>query len=510
MELIDSSMGIVESITPILVTVGSILLLSITIYLSIRFFAYKRSFPLPHQFDFLWIIASLLIIFLSISNMPPLDGSLDPTLYTWIFFFTYLLTCYLFIFVIDQFFVQYFLVSMLKVYVAPPLRRVILLFSFVVAVVVGIQKIFSINPWAVYAPTSVLSLGIGIALKDALQTFFAGVIISRIVHIGDWIRLGKMEGEVVNIHWARTVLRTWEGSHLFIPNSELQKQVFTNYSYHDKNQRSRLEVRASYDAPPQKVKTILEECAQNVDGVVATPPPEILLLHYADFYINYALTFWISDYSRYREISSEVASRIWYAFKRENIEIPYPIRTVHVSRKPKETDQKADPETMMSNIDLFKMMPTGDKQLILERLQKQVYLKGEVVVREGDLGSSFFIVLKGKLEVIKKSKSNRMALIGGLTAGQFFGELSLLTGEPRSATIRALEDSELLRLEKKDFQEVLEHHPSLAESLAEVVSSRQAVIEDQGDKEIVEAPVTGKKSRLSRKIKEFFNLKIQV
>ena len=499
-------MEIFHEILPLIYTVGIALAVSLAVYVAIRFLAYRRSFPLSHQFDFLWVVATLLVIFLVCVEHPPLENSFTPRFLSWATFLTFLLCSYMLIFVLDQFIVEYFLVMVLKLYVSPPLRKAILLFVFAIAVLVGMQKIFNMNPWAIYAPTGAISLGIGIALKDAFQTFFAGLALSRIVRIGDWIRLDDKEGEVEDINWARTVLRTWEGTRLFIPNSDLQKGIFYNYDYADPRQRCRLEVGSSYDAPPQKVKSVLLGCVQNVDGVLTAPPPEVLLLNYAESAVQYALTFWVGKYARHREITSEVATRIWYAFKRENIAIPYPIRTVHMI--PEKDQAKApEPESILSNIDLFKMLPPNEKQVIVERLHRQVYLKGEVVVREGENGGSFFIVIKGNLEVLKQKKDGSPTVIGALSAGQFFGELALLTGEPRSATIKAVTDSELLRLEKSDFKEILERHPSLADTLAEVVSSRQAVLVQHSAKESpVEEQAENKRSAISRKIREFFNI----
>lgn len=499
-------MTYLHSLIPLALTLAGVLILSTAIYFAVRFFAYKRSFPLPRRFDFLWIIATILLIFLSCSVQPPLEGSINAKFLTWIAFALFLLYSYLLIFVIDQFLVEYFLVSVLKIYVSPPLRKTIVLFVFLIAVLVAIQKIFNMNPWAVYAPTGILLPAIGFALKDAFQTFFAGVALSKIVHIGDWIRIGEKEGEVIDINWARTVLRGWEGSYFFVPNNELQKEIFSSFSYKEKRVLYRIQIGASYDIPPQKVKKVLGECAQNVDGVLTNPAPEVLLLNYADFAIQYGLNFWIKDYSRWREISSEVSTRIWYAFKRKNIEIPFPIRTVRITQKEQDLFSPSEPETVLSQIDLFNPLSSSEKQLIIERLKKQTYLKGEIVVKEGEHGTSFYIVLKGKLEVFRKTRDAKEILIGELTTGQFFGELSLLTGEPRAATIRTLVDSELLRLEKGDFQKILEQHPALAEGLAEMVTLRQSKLAEIKEERELESRVPQQKSAVSKKIREFFNL----
>ncbi len=502
------NLALLDHMLPLFTAVAATFLLLAAIYFAIRYLAYKRSFPLPRLFDVLWVLGSVLALVLAAASQPPLSTSFSPKTLTWLAFITLLLFSYTIIFILDQFIVEYFLVQVLKVYVAPPLRKAIVLFIFAVAAVVAVQKIFSINPWAIYAPTSLLSLGLGIALKDAFATFFAGVALSSIVRIGDWIEIedGK-EGEVTGIDWARTVIRTWDGDFLFIPNSTLQTATFRSFSYKDKNHRCQLQVGAAYKDPPQKVKKVLHECTMNVAGVLDVPQPEVLLTSYGDFSVNYTLTFWVSNYSLRRKIMSEVSSRIWYAFKRKGIEIPFPVRTLHVVRRSAEDRGSADDsQSILADIDLFKTLSEEERQFLSSRLQKQTYLKGEVVVRQGKAGSSFYMVTKGKVEVLKQTPEGKNIFVHELGMGDFFGELSLLTGEPRSATVRAVTDSELLRLDKDDFKEILTRDPALSESLAGVVAVRQAKLSGLQEKARSEILVREHQDDISLKIRSFFNL----
>ncbi|OGR51248.1 MAG: hypothetical protein A3I11_02300 [Elusimicrobia bacterium RIFCSPLOWO2_02_FULL_39_32] len=496
----------IENFIPLLIAIFGILILSVAIYFAVRYFAYKRSFPLPHRFDFLWILLTFLTIFLTSFTQGPLEGSLNQTFLTWTTFATLLLFFYVMIFILDQFLVEYFLCTVMKIYISPPLRKAMVLFGFVVAVVIAVQKIFSINPWAVYAPTSLLSLGIGIALKDTFQTFFAGVALSKVVHIGDWIQLGDKEGEVLEISWARTVLRSWEGDHLFIPNSELQKGMFLNYSYKSKRHRCKLEVGVSYSAPPKKVKSVLLNCLQNLEGIVAHPLPEVILKSYGDSAIIYNLTFWTDHYAIWRKITSDVATRVWYALKREGLEIPFPIRTVQLFKK-KIDGESRNFDELLSKIDLFKMLSNEEKEVLVQKFHFQTFLEKEIVVEQGQMGSSFYLVLKGKLVVMRTLKDGNAITLGELGEGQFFGELSLLTGEAISATVKALEDSELLMLEKNDFKEILNRHPALSDNLAEVVTARQTALSGIQEKSEIVQQQTLNKSVLSKKIRNFFNLK---
>ncbi len=494
-----------------LYTIFGITLLSIAIYFAIRFLAYKRSFPLPHQFDFLFIVLTILSLFLTSSQIGPLDGLISIKVITWTHFLIYLLTWYLCIFIIDQFLVSYFLITVMKMPVSPPMRRVIVLAIVLFAILIGMQKIFNINPWAVYTPTAALSLGIGYALKDAFQTFFAGLAISQIVRIGDWVQIESVEGEVLTITWARTILQTKDGDHVFVPNVEFHHKIFKNFTYRNKNHRCLIKIRAGYGVPPLKVKETLLTCAEGVPGVLLEPGPDIYLPRYGEYAVDYALVFWIKEYSQWWEISTLVANRIWYAFRRKGIDIPYPIRTLRMSKHDPVYKSEQDMESLWSKIDLFRVLSPEESKFLMERALKQTYLLGEVVVRQNDFGGSFYLVLSGSLEVVRRTKESKRIVMGKLVAGQFFGELSLLTGERRSATVQVVEDSELLRLEKNDFQEILRKRPDLMEKLAEVLVSRQSSINELTLRAETSLPGTSamekRKSTVVQKIKDFFNLK---
>lgn len=497
-----------EHFIPLAAAVLSTVVFLALVYFAIRYLAYKRSFPLPHQFDFLWVLGSLLALVLVGSFHEPFDGMLAPKAFTALAFVTLLLFSYTFIFLLDQFIVEYFMVSVLKVYVAPPLRKAIVLFIFLVAAVICVQKIFSINPWAIYAPTSLLSLGIGIALKDTFQMFFAGVALSTIVRIGDWIEVGALEGEVIEINWARTVLRTWEGDSLFIPNSELQKGTFKSFNYKSRKHRCRIEIGASYNSAPEKVKEILSGCAASVSGVIQTPAPEVLLLNYGESGVLYALTFWVDHYGQRRKITSDVATRVWYAFKRKGIEIPYPIRTIHMlSQTPLSGGVPMDEvSVLLADVDLFKTLSENEFKYVAGHMVRQVYLKGEVAVQQGKSGNSLYIVAKGSFEVLKQTKEGNSLFVNRLGVGEFFGELSLLTGEARSATVRAAEDSELLRLDKEVLREVMSKDPALAGKIASVVAVRRAKLSGIQEKSRSEVMVREEADDLSNQIRNFFNL----
>ena len=152
------------------------------------------------------------------------------------------------------------------------------------------------------------------------------------IRLGEWIAFQNKEGRVVDINWARTVIDTADGQRVYIPNTLLLNGVFSNFTAGNPANQVLLKVSASYEVAPGRVKATLLKCLDSVPGVSPAHPPQACLLEYADSGVVYGLYYWIDDYTQRLQIQDEVATRVWYAFQREGIPIPYPTRTLHLDR----------------------------------------------------------------------------------------------------------------------------------------------------------------------------------
>ncbi len=185
---------------------------------------------------------------------------------------------------------------------------------------------------ALVATSAVTSLVLGLALQPILGNFFAGIVISleRPFRINDWIRFGETEGRVVDITWRTTHLRTRDNDNLVIPNGQIADQAILNFFYPHPLHMERVHVGVHYRTPPYRVKQALMDVADRIDTVLEKPSPAVYLLEFGDSAITYELRIWIEDFAHKPQIMSHVRSEIWEEFRRRDITIPFPIRTLEI------------------------------------------------------------------------------------------------------------------------------------------------------------------------------------
>lgn len=485
---------------------ASVFISALPIYAGLRYFLYRRriktSLALPAAFFGVFLLFSgLAFIFAS-----PLAGILQGIALTSYLFVTSLLAACCIVLLVDLFVVQHYLTQVAKVYISPPLRTVISLSVFVAALLPILRFVLNFNPLTLVAIPTILTAGVALALQDTLKTFVAGVSLGKIVRLGEWIVFQDKEGEVVDVNWARTVLRTLDGNRVFIPNSQLQTGVFLNYTTGHPANRMALKVGIAYDAAPARVKEVIRQCAEGVPGVAAAPPPAAVLSEYGDSAIIYGLYYWVDDYGRRQAIQDEVATRLWYALKRAGIEIPFPIRTVRIQRRPASGEEAPDEGVAKALAQWALAEAFGFEELreLARWSRPRVYMDGERIVRQGEAGHSLFVILDGRVEIVVDGGSGHP--VADLGPHEIFGEMSLLTGAPRSATARAKGPVEALEVEKAGLQKILARRPELGDRLAELVVARQKALAGAARPGPESSPSPSNVSTLAGRIREFFGL----
>jgi len=271
-------------------------------------------------------------------------------------------------------------------------------------------------------------------------------------------------------------------------------------------------VDASYATPPLQVQTVLVETAKAVPGVLADPTPLALVGAYRDSSIQYRLTFWVKDYAQVGAIEGQVLAYVWYAFQRHGIEIPFPQRTIHITKAEDEHEvMAAERERVLEalrRIDFLAVLSPEELETVARQAAIRVYLPGEVVVRQGDAGAEFFIVLEGSAEV-RIGEGDRAITVATLQAKQFFGEMSLLTGEPRTATVVAQTKLEVVVIAKETLERPIMKNPQIAERIGGVLAERKSELavhleslnhRDESRPEVVEQ----RRKSLGSRIRRFF------
>lgn len=314
---------------------------------------------------------------------------------------------------------------------------------------------------------------VGFALQDTLGNAISGLAIQvdRPFRVGHWITVGQFEGLVAEITWRATKLRTKSGNLVIVPNNIVSKEAINNYSEPDVPTRLQFEIGATYSVPPNITKTAIAAAVRQSPRVLATPAPDVLLVDFGASALTYRVRFWVDDFSRDDRVKDEVLSFIYYEFRRRNIEIPFPMQ-VEIHRE--ETPGAAAPErldrvsALIAGVPAFAGMPAEATRALAGVAVSHEYADGEAVVREGDPAGSMFIVERGRLHVTVSGGHQ----VASIDAGGYFGEMSLLAGAARNASVTAACDCSLIEIRPEAFKSYVQAHPDVLAGIASAAASR--------------------------------------
>lgn len=336
-----------------------------------------------------------------------------------------------------------------------------------------------VNPTSLLATSAVLTAVLGLSLQETLGNLFAGLAIQgeQPFEIGDWVQFdAERVGRVVEINWRATKIETADRVLVTVPNGLLARSPIANFSRPQPFARQNVVVNTPHGAPANLYE-VLEKAAAQVDGVLHTPPPSAVIAELTDYSVRYRVRFFLSDHPRRDEIAGHVLRNIQHALERLGLEQPAPRRQVEWKRAVRASDEQSAPQVarrrVIDRIDLLRALGDEARNEIAALSKVWRYAKGESVVREGETGHELFIVVSGQVRVQIQQRGAAVE-IARLGAGEFFGEMSLLTGEPRAATVVALEETEVVVVEHGAFQSAIEQDPTVLSQVSQELARRQA------------------------------------
>jgi small-conductance mechanosensitive channel len=404
--------------------------------------------------------------------------------------------------------------AMMPKLVRDALRLLLLVLGLLVAASVIFEQ--PLSP-LLLSSTALLAV-VGFALQDVLKNIFAGMAlqVEKPFQAGDWLLLDGQPAQVLDMSWRTTQLRTNEGVEIFEPNSTIAAQRLVRLGAGRQPVAFTYRFGLPYRTPPAAARRALLAAAREAPGVAASPPPEAFVEQFGDSAILYKLRVWTHQVGQLSRFHDAVQGRVWYQLQRHGIEVPFPMRTVlhHDQERAGERQGAAEARraaTLLSALPLFHEL-TGDALAQLAAAaHRESYDHGEVLVREGDHGDSLFVIESGRVKVAKAEASLAGTLVdlARLGPGDFFGEMSLLTGEPRSATVTAEDGCEVLVLARQAVQPVLQADPTIAEALSRALAARAAETEAKLEDRRATAratPTAAIESSILRRIRSFFKL----
>lgn len=393
------------------------------------------------------------------------------------------------------------------------LRQIVGLLLLAICLAILFQATLNVRLTGLLATSAVITAVIGFALQDTLANLFSGVALhlEKTVQVGDMIRVGPSFGTIEELSWRAIKLRTLEGNIVLVPNNLASRERLEVYRRPGRPVARMVEVGLEYDTPPATARGLLEDAVKSISGVAAYPAPSATVKKFGDFAIVYELRYWLEDYVRLIDLDSQVHERIWYRLDREGIAIAYPIIRQHqYAAGPLARARRGlQIPTAIDQLDLFSPLSAEERSQLAQGAQERRYAPGEIIVREGDKSSSMFLVQAGQLTVSIHGARGETRKLAMLPPGEAFGEISLLTGEPRTATVRAQTEAVLIEITKDILGPILESNPSLVEAFSEVMRERRQKAVDLYDASKEDAEKPAGRSVLGGRIARFFGIRLR-
>lgn len=410
-----------------------------------------------------------------------------------------------------------------KLRVTPP-RITEDIFVIIAYIVWGLVRLryAGLDIGSIVATSAMITAVVAFAMQDTLGNILGGLALQldNSIEIGDWIKVDDISGRVVDIRWRSTLVETRNWETVVFPNSQLMKNKFLVLGRRTDQPvqwRRWVWFNVSLNTTSTKVVSVVENAISQADiaNVAKTPAPNCVLMEMDKGCARYALRYWLTDLAADDLTDALVRWHVYTALERAGIRLAVEGQNIHlIKESEKHEEAKRQHEIMLRiktlrRIELFSQMTDDELKALAGRLKYTLFAKGDIISRQGAIAHWLYIIISGGAEVYLETPEGNKRVVNTLEEGNFFGEMGMMTGAPRSATVVARTDVECYRLDKEAFKEIMLARPGIAEEVANVLVVRRAqldsVLQNMGD-EKRHQEIHRKHSEVLATIKRFFSL----
>lgn len=365
--------------------------------------------------------------------------------------------------------------------IATLLRTILSVIIYIVAFFIIFQSQFpQIELAPLFTGSAILGIVVGLALQDTLGNLFAGLAlqVDHPFEVGDVILItNRGQGVVESVSWRGVRIRTFQNKLLVISNAALGKETIEVAPQNNLNARL-VSFNTTYSCSPAKTAQIVREVVRQVENVSQKIRPIVRIRDFGDSSLDWEIKYWPENYAKFNDTDANIRQRVWYAFQREGIHFAFPTRTVYTETAPEPIsveDQVSSASEYLEHVPVF--APLSDEEIgqLAKSSTRRVFAPGEAIVRKGHEGGSMFVIIRGSVKV-QLPEGSGMRTINQLGPNDFFGEMSLLTGEPRSATVVAEEETDVMQIKKTAIKPLFEANPELMEAMSVIVEERRKLL----------------------------------
>jgi len=390
----------------------------------------------------------------------------------------------------------------------------------------AVLKAANVSATSVVTTSAVVSGVLALSLQATLGNILGGVALQLdgSIHVGDWVQLADgTQGRVIAIRWRHTVVETRNWDTLIVPNSNLLAQNITILGKRrgmPLQHRMWIYFNVDFRFAPSRVIDVVRTALTmaHIEGVADEPPPSVISYDFAkdnrDSFAYYAVRYWLTDLANDDPTSSRIRTRIYTALERANIPLAKPAQTVFFSPEQDEADRgKRHRERRLSalaGVEIFRSLTPEERASLLDHLAFVPYTAGETITKQGAVAHWLYIICAGKVEVRRHLEGSTVSkTVATIDAPGFFGEMGMLTGEPRRADVMAVTDVDCFRLDKTGLERILHARPEVAREISRTLAKRDnelATVLEGLDEEARKARMVHLETHMLDRIQEFFGL----
>lgn len=376
---------------------------------------------------------------------------------------------------------------------------------------------------SIVATSAMITAVVAFAMQDTLGNILGGLALQldNSIEIGDWIKVDDISGRVVDIRWRSTLVETRNWETVVFPNSQLMKNKFLVLGRRTDQPvqwRRWVWFNVSLSTTPTKVVSAIENAIlqAEINNVAKTPAPSCVLMEMDKGCARYALRYWLTDLAVDDPTDAAVRWHVYTALERANIKLTVEEQNVHFIKENEKYEEAVQQRELLRRIktlkrvELFAQMTDEELRKLAVRLKYAPFAKGNVIAKQGTPAQHWlFVIINGEAEVYLEAANGKKRTLNVLSKGSFFGEMSLMTGSPRAASVIAKTDVECYRLDKEAFEEIMQDRPGIAEEITHILVERREELDSalqNMDAESRHKHVHRQHNEMLATVKRFFGL----
>lgn len=338
-----------------------------------------------------------------------------------------------------------------------------------------------------FAALGVTTLIVSLALQSTISGLASGLLLlaDQPFRPGEWVRLGDLEGRVVDVNWRSTRLCDRNGDLLVVPNSQLAGATIVNFDQPDRLHRITLPVQVAFTNPPNRAIEMLLEAARSTPGVLSEPAPDVKVIAVDDPLMTYEVQVWIDDYTETPRIRSDLGALVWYWSERLDVPLPSPAQDLYVwdgaavAAAKAEAARGDDPvRQRLVRSPLLATLAAADLDQLATSGRRQLFAAGEVITTAGpSRDRTLQLLTDGRATLEIELADGRTVVAADLPIGDLIGVERWDRTDQAAPRVRAVSDCEVVVVDRVVAELVVGRNPGLADAIGHLVAARDRRLE---------------------------------